>query len=158
MRTTRSTENQFAHASSGPTLPRRPVTGSKHTRPTKAKPGKPTGFRIFEGHRRYGGRLGGGAMLVYVVSADLLEARFWTTSGSPTIGQLMFKRAVANNRGECFKRVSLSRPSCMTDKGARVALALCGPLQGMVQPPARNASRPPWLKALCRWRICRVAT
>lgn len=43
-----------------------------------------------------------------------------------------FKRAAANNRGECSKRVSLSRPSCMTDKGARVALALCGPLQGMV--------------------------
>src|SRR3984957_13506828 len=82
---------------------------------------------------------------------------FWRTPGSPTIGQLIFERAVANNGGERSKSVWLSRPSCMTDKGARVALALCGPLQGMVQPPARNASRPPWLKALCRWRICRVA-
>jgi len=68
------------------------------------------------------------------------------------------KDCCANNREQCSKRVSPLRPSYMTDRGARVALALCGPLQGMVQPPARNASRPPWLKALCRWRICRVAS
>ena len=57
---------------------------------------------------------------------DLPQQRSWTTSRSPTIGQSMFKRSVANNRGECSKRVSLSRPSCMTDKGARVALAVGG--------------------------------
>jgi hypothetical protein len=58
------------------------------------------------------------------IALDVPQARFWPTSGSPTIGQLMFKWAVANNRGEFSNAFRCRGPSCMTDKGARVALAL----------------------------------
>jgi hypothetical protein len=50
----------------------------------------------------------------------------WPTSRITKNRALTFKRALASNRGECSKRVSLSRPSCMTDKGARVAPAVGG--------------------------------
>jgi hypothetical protein len=41
-------------------------------------------------------------------------------------GTSMATAAQPPRRGECSKRVSLSRPSSMTDKGARVALAVGG--------------------------------
>src|SRR4029077_20872469 len=49
----RSTESQFGLASFGPTSPARPVTGSRLTRQTAARLGRPIGYRTFEGHLRW---------------------------------------------------------------------------------------------------------
>src|SRR5229473_4457972 len=55
----RSTESQFGRASSGPTSPPRPVTGSRLTRQTAARLGRPIGYRTFEGRLRSGRPRGG---------------------------------------------------------------------------------------------------
>ena len=77
---------------------------------------------------------------------NLAESRLRPTSGSPS-GSSSSNESVANDCGEWFKRVSLSRRPCMTGKGARVAVVPFGPWPGMVQPPAANASRHSSLKA-----------